>query len=54
MGAVLSRMHGEAATGVPPFVGLAPDTSHKPWGDRAAPVSSGRRMGRSCRTKPVA
>ena len=38
MGAVLSRMHGEAATGVPPFVGLAPDTSHKPWGDPGRPV----------------
>ena len=37
MGAVLSRMHGEAATGVPPFVGLAPDTSHKPWGDPGRP-----------------
>ena len=37
MGAVLSRMHGEAANGVPPFVGLAPDTSHKPWGDPGRP-----------------
>ena len=37
MGAVLSRMHGEAATGVPPFVGLAPDTSHRPWGDPGRP-----------------
>ena len=37
MGAVLSRMHGEAATGVPPFVGLEPDTGHKPWGDPGRP-----------------
>ena len=39
---------------VPPFVGLAPDTSHKPWGDPGRPGFPGRRMGRSCRTKPVA
>ncbi len=33
MGAVLSKLHGPAAKGVPPFVGLVPDTGHKPWGD---------------------
>lgn len=37
MGSVLSRLHGEAQVGVPPFVGLAPDTSHKPWGDPGVP-----------------
>jgi len=33
MGSVLSKLRGEAAKGVPPFVGLVPDTGHKPWGD---------------------
>ncbi len=33
VGAVLSRLHGAAAEGVPPFVGLAPDCGHKEWGD---------------------
>ena len=33
MGSVLSKLHGEAAKGVPPFVGLAPDCGHKEWGD---------------------
>ena len=33
VGAVLSRLRGAAAKGVPPFVGLVPDTGHKPWGD---------------------
>ncbi|MDP6903517.1 MAG: DUF1501 domain-containing protein [Verrucomicrobiota bacterium] len=36
MGAVLSKLHGPAAKGVPPFVGLVPDTGHKPWGDPGA------------------
>ena len=36
VGAVLSRLHGAAAKGVPPFVGLVPDTGHKPWGDPGA------------------
>ena len=54
MGAVLSRIRGEAATGVPPFVGLAPDTSHNLGVTQVGPVSLGRRMDRSCRTKPAA
>ena len=33
VGAVLSKLHGPAAEGVPPFVGLAPDCGHKEWGD---------------------
>ncbi len=33
MGAVLSKLHGAAAKGVPPFVGLAPNCGHKEWGD---------------------
>ncbi len=36
VGAVLSRLRGPAAKGVPPFVGLVPDTGHKPWGDPGA------------------
>jgi len=33
MGSALSKLHGEVAKGVPPFVGLAPDCGHKEWGD---------------------
>ncbi len=33
MGAVLSKLKGPAAKGVPPFVGLAPNCGHKQWGN---------------------
>ncbi len=33
MGSVLSSLHGSARAGVPPFVSLAPNTGHRPWGD---------------------
>ncbi len=33
LGAVLSRLQGPADPAVPPFVGLAPQTQHRPWGD---------------------
>ena len=43
MGAVLSKLHGAAAKGVPPFVGLAPNCGHKEWGDpRATRISRPR------------
>jgi len=37
MGAVLGKLYGSAKVGVPPFVGLAPNTGHKPWGDPGMP-----------------
>ncbi|MBC8324140.1 MAG: DUF1501 domain-containing protein [Verrucomicrobia subdivision 3 bacterium] len=37
MGAVLSKLHGTVKPGVPSFVGLAPNTGHKPWGDPGTP-----------------
>ena len=37
MGAALSKLYGSAKQGVPPFVGLAPNTGHKPWGDPGMP-----------------
>ena len=37
MGAVISRLQGNARTGVPAFVGLSPKTAHKPWGDPGRP-----------------
>ena len=37
MGSALSKLYGSAKVGVPPFVGLAPNTGHKPWGDPGTP-----------------
>ena len=36
MGAVLSKLHGPAKVGVPPFVGLQPKTGEKRWSDPGA------------------
>ena len=36
MGAVLSKLHGPAKVGVPPFVGLQPNTGEKRWSDPGA------------------
>jgi hypothetical protein len=37
MGSLLSRMYGPADPSVPPFVGLAAPTQHRPWSDSGAP-----------------
>ncbi len=36
MGAALSKLHGPAKVGVPPFVGLQPNTGEKRWSDPGA------------------
>ena len=33
LGAVLSKLQGNTIPGMPAFVGLAPNTGHRPWGD---------------------
>ena len=33
MGAVMSKLQGTTIPGMPAFVGLAPNTGHRPWGD---------------------
>lgn len=33
MGAVMSKLQGTTVPGMPAFVGLAPNTGHRPWGD---------------------
>ena len=37
MGSLLSRMYGPVDPSVPPFVGLAAPTQHRPWSDSGAP-----------------
>ena len=37
MGAVVSRLKGPVDPAVPPFVGLAAPTSHRPWSDSGTP-----------------
>jgi hypothetical protein len=37
MGSLLSRMQGPVDPSVPPFVGLAAPTQHRPWSDSGAP-----------------
>jgi hypothetical protein len=37
VGAVLSRLHGPVDPSVPPFVGLAAPTQHRPWSDPGTP-----------------
>jgi hypothetical protein len=37
MGSLLSRMQGSVDPSVPPFVGLAAPTQHRPWSDSGAP-----------------
>lgn len=37
MGAIMSRLHGAGAPGVPAFVGLSPKMGHAPWADPGKP-----------------
>jgi hypothetical protein len=37
MGSLLARMNGPVDPSVPPFVGLAAPTQHRPWSDSGAP-----------------
>jgi len=37
LGSVLSKLHGPARPGIPPFVGLAPRMGHVPWSDPGGP-----------------
>src|SRR5688572_22994087 len=37
IGSVVSKLHGQAKPGMPPFVGLSPKMGHVPWSDPGKP-----------------
>ena len=37
LGSVLSKVKGAVQPAIPPYVGLSPQTGHKPWGDAGQP-----------------
>lgn len=45
VGSFLSKIHGPVDPAVPPFVGLSPETRHKPWGNPGEPGFLGPRYG---------